>query len=111
MDWDAVLSAPIHSVLGVDAVLVTACGEPPLTIRVLDMSGGVTVGRDIGMDTIRPAADVRATLLTAAGIAFKDLEGSTLTMNGKDWVVKSFIPLPAATGVGQGELRLILEEE
>jgi hypothetical protein len=120
IDWDALLFAPVSATFGVDVTFILA-DDPspfPLSLRVLDMTGGASTGliggtvngRDMAMDTIRPAADVRAAALTANGVTVSDLLRSTLTMNGRDWIVKSFIPLPAPNGEGQGEYRLVLEE-
>jgi hypothetical protein len=116
IDWDAILSKPLADVLGVDAVFVMADGDPPLPIRVLDMTGGAVTGliggslngRDVAMDTIRPAVDIRAAALTDNGLTAEDLVDAVVTINGQDWIVKSFIPL--SNGASQGEYRLVLEE-
>lgn len=118
IDWDVALFKPVADTFGVDATLVTADGEPPLSIKVLDMTGGAITGliggtvngRDIAMDTIRPSADVRAAALEEYGLTAGDVVDARLTMNGKDWIVKSFIPLPSPNGEDRGEYRLVLEE-
>jgi len=112
IDWDGLLYGPAAAVLGVTAtfVLDDTDGTTFDLDDVHDMTAGATTGRDVQLDTIRPAADVRAVALAAAGVTAEDLIEATLTMNGKDWTVKSMLPLPAPTGEGQGEVRLILEE-
>jgi hypothetical protein len=112
IDWDGILFAPVAAVLGVPATLVLddTAGTTVELAAVHDMTAGAMTGRDVHLDTVRPAADVRMVELAEAYVAVVALEGATLTMNGKDWTVKSFLPLPAPTGEGTGEVRLILEE-
>lgn len=111
MDWSATLLDPIYnSPIAVNAVLVLVDGDPPVTLRVLDITAGASVGREVQMDTIRPAADVRATELASHGLSPEGLLDSTLTLSSKDWTVKSFIPLPSPDGEASGEYRLLLEE-
>jgi hypothetical protein len=109
MDYASLLYGPIYGVLGVPAVLTLCGGEPPLALTAIDKTAGVVIGfKDADVETIRPAADVRAADL--AGIDFSHLRNASLTMNGKDWTVANHAYIPAPTGEANGEIRLILEE-
>ena len=58
----------------------------------------------IGLQTIRPAVDLRRSALTALGIAIADLVGGELVLGGAAWRVKSVIE----NGL---ELRLIVMQD
>ncbi|WP_027037882.1 hypothetical protein [Mesorhizobium ciceri] len=126
MDWASLLYAPIYATLGVDAVLTVACGDPPIKtgadggpLLVLDKTAGSSASfgnganrnglnfSDVNVMTIRPAAMVRATDL--ADVESAKLRDAQITFNGKTWRVMDHEPVPAPTGEGQGEIRLILE--
>ena len=70
---------------------------------VIDHTRGVTVeeGGMAGVQTVRPATDVRRSVLTRQGIAVKDLLDGDLRFDGVSWQIKSFLD-------NGEELRLIL---
>ena len=70
---------------------------------MVDYTKGVTVEDEsaIGVQTIRPAADVRRTALVAAGIELDDLVDGQLALAGTTWRIKSLIE-------NEADVRLIL---
>ena len=109
MDYQALLYNPVYSVLAVDAVLhmSTPLGDVPLT--VIDKTAGVTLNQAVDVQTVLPVATVRAPELAAAGVDLADIDGKTLTLNGKDWRVASLETKPSPNGEGDGEIFLVLE--
>lgn len=118
MDW-SLMYGPIYATLGVEAVLTVACGDPPMALTVIDKTSGSSSSfgnganrnglnfSDVNVLTILPAAVVRATDLADTDLA--KLRDAQITFNGKTWRVMDHEPVPAPTGEGQGEIRLILE--
>lgn len=119
MDWASLLYAPIYATLGVDAVLTVACGDPPIALTVIDKTAGSSSSfgnganrnglnfSDVNVMTVLPACMVRATDL--ADVEPAKLRDAQIAFNGKTWRVMDHEPVPAPTGEGQGEIRLILE--
>jgi len=108
--WDIHYDALYASPIAVDAVLTVACGDPPMTLRAIDKTNPAALnfkGVDV-LDT-KPSAMVRAVDL--ANVAPAALRDASLSLNGKDWTIKSHETVPAPTGEGFGEIRLILEAE
>jgi hypothetical protein len=101
IDFDALVFGPVYGTFAQPAVLTL--GSTNYDLEVIDNTKGVTVdeGGVIGVQTIRPAADVRRSALVALGIAFADLIDGELTLNGATWRIKSFLE-------NGHELRLIL---
>ena len=60
---------------------------------MVDNTKGVSVedGSIIGVQTIRPAVDVRRSALAVAGIALDDLVDGQLALAGTTWRIKSFL--------------------
>ena len=101
IDFDALVFAPIYSTFGQPAVLTI--GSSSLDLVVIDHTRGVTVddAGSIGVQTIRPAADVRRSALVRLGIAVRDLVDGALEFNGTAWRIKSVLE-------NGDEIRLIL---
>ena len=101
---------PIYRRLGVPAVLETDDGE--VTVTVIDKTAGVALMTADGLtvDTIKPAADVRAYELAEHEIDRAGLTDATLRFNGKLWMVVSTLPRPTLAGEADGEVRMILSE-
>lgn len=95
--------------LSASAVLSLDRGE--FTIQAIDETDGVVVSVDgMGVETIAPAASVRATDLRDLGLAPGDLDGGTLVLNGTDWRIVSVRPRPSPSGEPGGTYRLTLEQ-
>ncbi|PSJ55765.1 head-tail joining protein [Pseudaminobacter soli (ex Li et al. 2025)] len=108
MDWQALLYGPNYAVFGVPATLIIEDG-PTLTLTVIDKTTGVEVGGSVDVQTVLPAATVRATELASIDLA--DLEDAKLTFNGKTWRVDSHLPKPSPKGEADGEIYLFLSEK
>jgi hypothetical protein len=101
IDFDALVFGPIYDTFGQPAELTI--GSTSYDVVVVDNTKGVTVdeGGMIGVQTIRPAADVRRSALASLGLVGGDLVDGELAFNGATWRIKSFLE-------NGGELRLIL---
>ena len=101
LDFDALVFGPVYDVFGQPALLTIESGQYDVT--VIDHTRGVTVeeGGSIGVQTIRPAADLRRGSLRALGIQVKKLLDGELRFGGAAWQIKSFLE-------NGDELRLIL---
>ena len=101
LDFDALVFGPVYDVFGQPALLTIESGQYDVT--VIDHTRGVTVdeGGSIGVQTIRPAADLRRGTLRTLGIPVKKLIDGELRFGGATWQIKSFLE-------NGDELRLIL---
>jgi hypothetical protein len=104
IDFNAVVLGPVYETFGKSAVLTI--GPARYDVEVIDNTKGVSVeeGGLIGVQTIRPAVDVRRTTLLLNGIKLDDLVDGQLALDGAAWRIKSFIE-------SAGELRLILMQD
>ncbi len=91
IDFDALVLGPVYDTFGKPAVLTI--GPSTYDLVVVDYTKGVSVEDDggIGVQTIRPAADVRRTAIVIAGIALDDLVDGQLVLAGTTWRIKSLI--------------------
>ena len=101
IDFDALVLGPVYDTFGKPAVLTI--GPSTYDLVVVDYTKGVSVEDDsaIGVQTIRPAAEVRRTALAAAGIELDDLVDGQLALAGTTWRIKSLIE-------NEADVRLIL---
>lgn len=98
---------PIYRTQAVDAVIDLGNGaEFPL--RALDKTAGRQVGTGVEVETLGPAAVIRATELAALGIDQSDLDFANFLLNGVSWIIQSVRPLPGALGEADGEYMLFL---
>ena len=103
IDFDALALAPVYDAFGEPAVLTLGAASYDLT--VIDRTQGVEVeDGGIGVQTIRPAVDLRRSALQPLGIAVADLVGGELVLGGAAWRVKTVIE----NGL---ELRLIVMQD
>jgi len=112
IDWNLLLHGPAYTILSEQAT-ITPVDAAPATLRVMDKTGGVEVSDGSGVDvgTVRPAAVLLKREMTESGLSTSDLEGATLALNGKTWLVKSWFPRPAPNGEADGEIWLIMIED
>lgn len=90
IDFDALVLGPVYDAFGEAAVLTLGVASYDLT--VIDHTAGVEVeDGGVGLQTIRPAVDLRRSALTTLGIAIADLIGGELALGGATWRVKSVI--------------------
>lgn len=109
MTYTDLLYGPIYAVLGA-AVTLTLESATVLELIGLDKTAGaeITVADDASLQTIHPAAVVRMADLAELGVAPEDTMNARITINGQDWIVKSYYPKPSPRGEADGELYLIL---
>jgi hypothetical protein len=117
IDFSGLLYEPIHDIFGVEAVITPVTSASPATLIVIDKTSGVPVPRagqrfagDPDVDTLGPAAVVRVTALTDAGLTRADLRRASLTMNGQTYRIESTVPRSTPGGEADGEVYLMLSE-
>jgi hypothetical protein len=103
IDFDALVFAPVYDTFGQPAVLTI--GSSSHDVVVIDHTRGVTVDEvgSIGVQTIRPAADVRRSALAKLGIVVNDVIDAEIEFKAMAWRIKSVVE-------NGDELRLILME-
>ena len=103
IDFDALVFGPVYDTFGQPAVLTI--GPSSYDVVVIDHTQGVTVDEagSIGVQTIRPAVDVRRSALAKLRLAARDLLGGEIEFNEAAWRIKSVLE-------NGDELRLILIE-
>jgi hypothetical protein len=104
VDFDAVVLDPVYQTFGELAVLTI--GSASYDIVVIDNTNGVRVedGNIVGVQTIRPAVDVRRSSLVSHGIEAAQLVSGRIVFATTAWRVKSVIE----NGL---ELRLIVMQD
>jgi hypothetical protein len=103
IDFDALVFGPVYSTFGQPAVLML--GRESYDLVVIDNTKGVVVDEagSIGVQTTRPAVDVRRSALVRLGVAVRDLVDGEVEFNDTAWRIKSVLE-------NGDELRLILIE-
>ncbi|WP_291207074.1 hypothetical protein [Hyphomonas sp.] len=111
IDFSSLLYAPIYEAFGVPARILCLY-DAHFEITVIDKTSGVEVfDGTASVKTIRPAAVMRVSELSALGLSQRDLEGVSIEFSGKIWRVKATMLKPAPTGEAGGELYLFLIED
>lgn len=112
MNWTALaLDAP-YKLMGVDARLHPSTGKASAVLRVLDKTRGASVAfQMLSVETLGPAARVRAKELAEQSLEMTDLDEARLDMNGTTWRVESCRPLPTPGGEADGEVLMLLVKE
>jgi hypothetical protein len=111
LNYDSILYRANHALLGDENAVLTV-GVTPTTLTAVDKTTGIEVGdsRDMQVQTIKPAAVLRAADFFAKGLSRSDLNGSILTLNGKDWQIESHMMQASPGGEADGEIMLLLIE-
>lgn len=112
--WSDMLDNIYVSEVAVDAVLITAdSGSVTATLKAIDKTVGIEVddSSEATLLTIRPAAYMRMAELTANSITRTDLDGGTIAINGKTWLIKAHALRPNPDGELKGEVCVFLEGE
>jgi hypothetical protein len=103
IDFDALVLGPVYDAFGEPAILTV--GSVSYNVTVIDHTAGVEVeDSGIGLQTIRPAVDVRRSTLAALGIAVADLPGGVVLLGATAWRIKTVIE-------NGFELRLIVMQD
>lgn len=110
IDFSALLYDPIYAVLGVPALLTPATDASEIPLTVIDKTEGVAIdeGNGISISTIKPAAIVRMSEISAQGMTRSDLKQGSIWFNDRVWTIVATQPKPSPNGAG--ELYLILQE-
>ena len=110
IDYNSLVYDPIYSVRGVAGELSTADGTTA-SVTVLDRTKGEAVGNNPLVETLKPAALVRARELAANEIEIADVTDGEITFNGKTWRIKSVRARPSSNGEADGQYFLFLTFE
>lgn len=112
VSFDDTLFAATQAVLGSQAILAPDESPGGVAISAIDKTSGVQVAsaRDVEVQSVKPAAVIRASELAAAGWAVADLDGTTLALNGKTWTIEAHRMQPGPDGEAAGEILLLLTE-
>jgi hypothetical protein len=103
IDFDALVLGPVYDAFGEPAVLTV--GSASYNVTVIDHTAGVEVeDSGIGLQTIRPAVDLRRSALAALSIAVADLVGGAVLLGATSWRIKTVIE----NGL---ELRLVVMQD
>jgi hypothetical protein len=108
IDYSALLYDPIYDVLGVPATLTIGATEVALTVIDETRPKTRTEG-GVETSSVGPGAFVRIPELVAQGIARSDWIGSTLTFNGRSWIVREAPVQGSPNGEDLGEVRFLLK--
>ncbi len=112
MNWTELLFNPIYGAHGVDGVILSSTGKADQTLTVLDKTSAKDIPYNVlTLETVGPAACVRAFELSEKNLDRNDLDEGTLTMNGRAWRIKSVKAKPSPNGETDGEYVLSLSEE
>jgi predicted metal-dependent TIM-barrel fold hydrolase len=111
--WSDMLDNIYTSEIGVDATLTPGSGSEALTVRIIDKTRGMEFVNDsnTGVMSISPAATIRMSTLEAEGLTRADLDDGVVTINSKDWRIKSHVLKPNPDGELKGEVVMILSDE
>jgi len=108
-DYSVLLYDPVYGELGVPATL-TVGTMAAVEINVIDDTRPKTNSTSaIDVRSVGPGAFAHIPELTAKGIARANYDGSTLTFNGRTWIVLSNQPLGSPNGEDLGEVRFQLK--
>lgn len=90
IDFDVLVLGPVYDAFGEPAVLTLSSAR--YDVSVIDHTEGVEVEEGgIGLQTIRPAVDLRRSALTALGIAIANLVGGEVALGATAWRIKTVI--------------------
>lgn len=111
IDYQALLYNPIYSRIGVAATVTPVTGLD-VQVTVLDKTAGVEVALsdNVQISSIKPAAAVRMAELDDNDLEPADIDGGTITFNGKTWDIRGFLLKPSPNGESDGEAWLFLQE-
>lgn len=108
MEFNNTLYAPVYDAFGVEVELACLFGAK-YKLTAIDKTAGIEVGASsVDVGTIRPALAIRASELNDLGLRPHDLEEAIVTMNGKEWTIKTTLMRPSPNGEKDGEIYAIL---
>jgi hypothetical protein len=102
--------ASLYAEFGDPALAVLELGAGTFEdLRAIDRTAGVTLGGAVEVETERPEASVIARDLSERGILPSQLDGGSITLNGRSWTIESHRVESTTGGPSDGEVILILE--
>jgi hypothetical protein len=111
MDYAALLSDPIYETFGVAAVLA---GNRPeaAAVHVTAIERTTSdASEEFELGTLRPGAFVRRRELDEAGVAPAELDGGSLVLRDRIWLIEAHVPRPGPDGEASGEILMHLVED
>jgi hypothetical protein len=120
IDWDSLVTNPIHSIFGVSATLTLndSSGTVITLTDLIDETKGVLVDpstmdaqrnmQNVEVQTAVPAVLVKRTDL--GDFDRSDLRDSELVLNGVTWKVRNHSMLQTPGGADTGQVRLFLRK-
>jgi hypothetical protein len=113
IDYSALLYDPVYAQIGVPAVLTAAGTVGEIELTVIDETRAKaqttsTASGPIDVRSVAPGAVARIPELTAKGIVRAEYKGSTLTFNGRSWIVRSYELTGNPNGEDLGQVRFLL---
>lgn len=114
MDYQANLYDPIYTTLGVPATLSGMATGETLTVIEDTVSDEQDFGDSRGgyvsqhVQTIKPAAFVRAVELAEKGVSLSSLRGQSITYNGATRRIEYYKIVPSPKGEADGQVCLVL---
>src|SRR4051812_47721024 len=106
IDFAGLLYGPVYDQFGLDAELTIAETGEVKALRVLDASVPLDNGR---VQSIRSGYTVRRSELSDKGVALKDLQGSTLLVNGTSRRIEFYVS-KSVSSPASGEIDMVLSE-
>lgn len=117
LDYQALLYDPIYDTLGIAATIKSGKTSLSFDLTAIDKTSGVAVTEDqnSNIQTILPAAFIRAREMTSLGLSKDDLNGGILTLKpdnlpSSSWKITSHRPDPSPKGEQDGQYYLFLQE-
>lgn len=110
--WADMLSAIYSGPIAADATLTPGSGGSALSVKIIDKTRGLVFSEEnADVQTILPAATMRMATLEDNALDRNDLDGGSLTINGKVWTIKAHSLKPNPDGELKGEVVLLLSDE
>lgn len=108
--YTRILNARYNS-FGVSATFTNPATMQPATLRMIDLTRGVTVGQDFAqVQTVEPVATAKMVDVEGLGVDPGDMVGVLITLNGVQWQIRSYAPHPGPFGPDLGQVYFMLEE-
>ena len=106
ISFNDLLYSRSFNAFGVPATLTPRSGDP-IELTAIDRTAGIEVtDHSIGINTLRPAAEVQRASLGATPLS--QLDGGTILINGATWTVTSIMEKPTPFGATDGLVVLLL---
>jgi len=110
LSFSTLLYRPVFDRLAVPADLTLTRGT--FTLPALDKTTGLSLDLSgLTVETMTPIVELMMADLTTIGVTPDELDGETITLNGRTWAIVSHRFNGVPTGISDGTLHLVLEGE